>query len=41
MKELRLIGYDGPLTAEMGAYKHAPLGLVRQTRAALEMILNM
>ncbi len=41
MKELRAIGYDGPLTAEMGSYKHAPLGLVRQTRAALEMILNM
>lgn len=41
MQALRETGYDGPLTAEMGAYRHAPLGLAQQTSAALSMILSM
>ncbi len=40
IKACREIGYDGPLTAEMGLYNDYPLALVEQTSRALDIILE-
>jgi L-ribulose-5-phosphate 3-epimerase len=40
MAACRKIGYDGPLTAEMGLYNDYPLALVAQTSRALDIILE-
>lgn len=41
MKALGEIGYSGPLTAEMGAYRSDPTGVIWQTSSALDRILGL
>lgn len=41
MKALREVGYDGPLTAEMGRYAADLEGIIWQTSAALDRIMKM
>ncbi len=41
MAALRDIGYDGPLTAEYGPYKHGPETTLRHACASLETIIGM
>lgn len=40
MSALEKIGYDGPITAEMGLYAHYPMALVEQTSRAMDIILS-
>ncbi len=41
MSALREIGYDGPLTAEYGPYKHGAETMLRHACASLETIIGM
>lgn len=38
---LRDIGYEGPITAELSPYTHAPLQLAKDTAKAIEVIINL
>lgn len=40
MEACKKIGYDGPITAEMGIYANYPMALVHQTSRALDIILG-